>query len=572
MKNNRGYTLIEIIIAISLIIVIGTISVVSIKKTEQKPNEEKEEYLEKIKLDTAVYFENNKNLEKFEDLIISGDFQIIRIGDLIAEGLLDENSYNPITGNKNVDSKNDCVKVILNEDLNIDIVYEELNDEELKCKSPEKRQIDIHIKNNNNDTNKIVLDNSYDIYINNGTNLSQKISNGNYIKENFIDPGAVLRDETGKEYGEIVGNFSFNETTKEATYTYSIDESNPYYDRVTQKSVTRVVTYEDNSGPIILEYGYAYPENSYLYFDFPSYSGYMDFWTMYYNASNNYSIFDNRDGYKSFNLEEYYDYYYLDAFDWASNWYMYDQIEISDSSGNKTEYNIEIYQYYNEPPYVWYDDSYSYFYDYEIYVSNYEIYPFYDYIYVYDWDSEYYSYYYYLYDDYGNYYDAWNTSYLSPGSYTLYINAYDEYNWTSVSYDIYIDYYYYYDPWYDDYYDDYYYDDYYYDDYYCGDACIIEQMQQNSEAWWGASPEEQERLHEENEWLAGQLSGDAYYTDDGYWYTDDGSYLYGDNYYDSYYDSYYDPYYDSYYDPYYDYGYYDYYDYGYYDYYDCCWY
>ena len=30
----------------------------------------------------------------------------------------------------------------------------------------------------------------------------------------------------------------------------------------------------------------------------------------YYNASNNYSIFDNRDGYKSFNLEEYYDYYY----------------------------------------------------------------------------------------------------------------------------------------------------------------------------------------------------------------------------------------------------------------------
>lgn len=563
MKNKKGYTLIEVIIAISLIIVIGSISIISIKKTEDNPDEEKTKYVEKVKLDAAVYFENNKDIQKFANLTEVDDWAIIQLKDLIAEGLLDENLYNPERKVSSGDFEEDCVKIFLDDELNIDIEYPV----EGICKEQTKEQITenlsklyIYINKDNETTNIVTLEDSYNMYQKYGNAFS--LSDEDYIKENFVDPKAVIKDYDGNIYGTIEGEYSFNNTTKEVIYTYSVNESNMYYSRIDDKSVERRVKLKDSSGPIIIGYGYAYPENSYVYFDFPQYSGYMDFWTMYYNIRENYSTFDNKDGFNSFDLEEYYDYYYLDTFNWASNYYMFNQIELEDSNRNKTNYNIEIYPYYNEPPYIWYDESYNYFYDYEIYTSNNEIYPIYEHIYVDDWDSPYYSYYYYLIDDYGNYYDAWNTSYLSSGNYTLYIEAYDDYNWTSASYNIYIDYYYYYDPWYDPYYDPYYdsyYDPYYgYDDYYCGDACIIEQMQQNSEAWWGASPEEQDRLHEENEWLAGQLSGDTYYTDDGYWHNDDGSYLYGDDYYG--------------YDSYYDYGYDDYYDYGYYDYYDCCWY
>lgn len=560
--NKKGFTIIEILICVSLLASIALIGIVQIRKETKTDEKIKEEYTEALKLESGLLYDRYKTNEKFSGLVRENDWVIIQLGDLIDEGLLEETIYNPYRNTTVGDFREDCIKIILNKEL-----IPEIDPEPAECRGKTKEEIQvmlnenyfIHINQNDSITNKVVLEDSYDMLRNNGTSLINDIQNGNYIEENFIDPGVTIKNNNGLiiEGIDINVDYEYDEDKKAVLYTYSVDENSPKYDKFEIKSVTREVKYSDTDGPII-KYAYndwGYSEGDWIYFSFPTSSshGYMDFWSLYNYASSEYQTFDNYDGVNYFNLEDYYDYYYFETFDWISNYYMTDQIEVMDSVGNSRNYNIEISPYYNEPPYIYYDGP-TWMYDSDVYYSNGEIYPFYDHIYVEDSDSYYgASYYYYLYDNYGNYYYTYNNTYIPSGDYTLYIEAMDDYDYTYTLFDIYIDYYHYEEPYYGcEYYGtcDYYEPSYGYEPGYdyCDIAC---QMYNNSQEWWGASPEEQERLHQENEYLSQFLPDDTYYTPDGYWHNSDGSLLYDPA----------EPYYG--YDPGYGYGY----DPGY----DCCW-
>ncbi len=594
-SNKKGYTLIEIIVCILLIVLIGTISIIVVKKNEKTNDDLKVEYVEKIKLDTAVYVEKNKESTLFSGLNSPEDYTYIQLKDLINLGILDENLYNPIFNNSSKNLGHSLVRVFLDSESNIDIEYPTVYEEKIREELPEDtppeeiedkvkdeientlKNVFIHIRENNENGNKFIIPDSktmlnvIDSLVKDKTYKSsyyfyKALKEGDY--NTYNDPGYYLADAAGNIINTTENDWCI---TKEKIYsdkkkknwdnkwkyTYEICENSSIYNvykNVNSEDNIRIVEMVDNDAPLLLSESdnrefvsgvdYFNALDNYYY-------GYLDFWAMYYYSQAFY-VYDNYDG-ASYDVPD-----RLSSLNFTYDLLTQDLL-LTDSNNNSRIYTVDVALSYNEQPYVYYDGP-TYLYEYDIYYSNGEIYPFYDYIYAYDWDDNLEYTYYYLYDDYGNYYYPYDDTYIPTGNYTLSVEACDTYWYCDYqTYEIYVDYYYYEEPWYDDYYDDYY--DYGYDDYYCGDACIIEQMQQNSEAWWGASPEEQDRLHEENEWLAGQLSGDTYYTDDGYWYYDDGSYVYGDDYYNDYYG--------------YDYGYYDdyygyddyYYDYGY----DCCW-
>lgn len=577
MINKKGYTLIEIILSLSIIIIIGTITIITYKNFNKK-DDEKVQYVNAIKLESFVYVDNKKNDIKFSNLKDPNDFVYIQLKDLIDYGVLDENIYNPFTEVSTKNSYYSLVKIFLDDEKNLDIEYPTEYEEKIREEYPPEeveevinnslKEAIIHLNNNNDEGNQFVLPKSNEMLnvINelkmyrSSYYFYKDLYDGNY--NNYIDPGYYLSDY----YGNIIPTTnedwcvegpekiykSKNNWDGKWLYTYNICENSNIrnqYANIISTDNKRIVTMVDNDAPVLLsdndshEYESGIDSFQVLY----NYSGYLDFWSMYYFGSS-YYVFDNYDGYDDTSIQE-----RLESLNFTYNLLTKDMI-LRDSHNNIRTYNIDINLNYNEPPYIYYDGP-NYFYDYEIYYNNGEIYPIYDNIYVWDYDDNLEGQYYYLYSDNGDYYYPYDNKYISAGNYTLWIEAYDFVDYNYLATDIFIDYYYYYDPSYDDYdpwYDDYGYDDYGYDDYYCGDICIIEQMERNSDAWWGASDAERERLHEENEWLSGQLSGDVYYTDDGYWYNSDGSYLYGNDYYG------------------YDYYGYDYYGYDYYGY-DCCW-
>ncbi|HOP65530.1 MAG TPA: glycine-rich protein [Bacilli bacterium] len=125
MKQKKGFTLIEVIVTISLLALISTIILLSISSARDKHNEE--EWLDltaRIKSAASVYVDKSEGLKS---LIYSGTTVYVAVEDLLDSGLLDENYiYDPTDGVSVLDKENvvyQSVKVFLNANDAIEYVY-----------------------------------------------------------------------------------------------------------------------------------------------------------------------------------------------------------------------------------------------------------------------------------------------------------------------------------------------------------------------------------------------------------------------------------------------------------------
>lgn len=125
MKTKKGFTLIEVIVTISLMALISTIILLSISSARQKHNEEAWVKLTaRIKSATSAYIEDSEGLMS---LIYGGTTIYVPVADLLESGLLDENYIIDPTDGVNVLDKESTVyqnvKVFLNANDAIEYVY-----------------------------------------------------------------------------------------------------------------------------------------------------------------------------------------------------------------------------------------------------------------------------------------------------------------------------------------------------------------------------------------------------------------------------------------------------------------
>lgn len=293
MKSNKGFTLVEIIVCITLIVLIGTISFISIKLSDKNNKEKiKNEFINDIKAAANIFIETNQDVEKFQLLKNPGDYIFIQLKELVDIGLLDENEINPFENKTLKERKCDVAKVLLDNHSAISVefpvrVFENKSCDEIYQEMNIKTYIDL---NNNDEFNYVNMDSSDIIwakYIMEGLTF-ETIKYGDYYSDKYKinESSYVLRNyETGEEIPTTVADWDnecvfVNGTTDSLPYwecNYSLKESSKYYDNWLEKETKkRIVELRDNSAPILIE-----PINSN-----GSYSS-------FYYDQNNYGIFEN---------------------------------------------------------------------------------------------------------------------------------------------------------------------------------------------------------------------------------------------------------------------------------------
>lgn len=447
MKNNKkGFTLIEIIIAIVLIALIGTISIVTLTKKNKTENEEQIAYLEDIKLDATVYYENNKKEPKFSWLKYENDATCIRISDLIAEGILAAEKYNPYT--KKESGKQDAfIKIFIDADNNINVEYQE--DEKFcgSLKIPDDKKARIVLENNNEEANILYLNSSKDMfyYL---SNQGSKVYNLNDVIENIQigHENIYSEKELFKNYKDYFSEgFKLQTTDGEILETtpddwgiymeildfYSEEDDEDYYawcfkyylkkENIKKKyprveisdhdysddiiydedyniidNNVRIVTLGDNDAPVLLKEDGMGNIVEYEYSTYPLraiYSiseGKYDFNLAYQRAiGDKYFVFDNYDGLEE-NIK---DNYFSELAKTAITMMPYNH-KLIDTHNNKREYKLNIEYIKNQSPIIRYKGS-DYVKSSEIYWDNpngwygiYYIYPFYENIELYDPDGD----------------------------------------------------------------------------------------------------------------------------------------------------------------------------------------
>lgn len=120
MENKRGFTLIEIVVVVGLLALIGV--AIAFSANSLLKNQKEDEYENFIKrIESAANTYVTSNSEILEDLYTDKGYVIITIGDLIGEGLINQNTINPET-NEPIDF-DDIIKVSLTSTGAIDIEY-----------------------------------------------------------------------------------------------------------------------------------------------------------------------------------------------------------------------------------------------------------------------------------------------------------------------------------------------------------------------------------------------------------------------------------------------------------------
>ena len=97
MKRKKGFTLVELIVSISLLAIIGISIGVSLNKVNKNQNNnDKEVVISKIKSAADVYLSGNSTV--LNSLYTDKAYVLIKVSDLISEGLIDKNLTDPTTG------------------------------------------------------------------------------------------------------------------------------------------------------------------------------------------------------------------------------------------------------------------------------------------------------------------------------------------------------------------------------------------------------------------------------------------------------------------------------------------
>lgn len=358
MKNKKGFTLIEIIISISLIILIGILSIVFVNKDKLTEEEQIEKYKEKVILDSSVYFENNKDkLLKFKQLKNIGDYAVIQLKELIDNGLLEENLYNPIRKTSSRESDFDCLKVFINADGNIDIEYPYAgvceNKEEDEIAIIMKKGVFIHLSDENN--KELILPSSQEIYniYNLNVDIINDIQNGDYILKyyDFKAPSYELRTSDGitiatsNDY-EVWNNQGPTKKTENGTwskkweYVYEINENSDllkdYLIIESNKQKKIEIEQVDNSAPILVD------ANGNVQYDVISLNTYFSKQFERYKIEiEQYKSFDNYDGFIDIDISDNIEYDEKIEEHIFNNYLNTNYISLYDSSNNNNEYLID---------------------------------------------------------------------------------------------------------------------------------------------------------------------------------------------------------------------------------------
>lgn len=120
MKNKKGFTLIEIIISVFLIGIICLVCIVAIKKNNT--NKKFEKFIDDIKLSANVFAETKLSNDR-KKIIENGDSFYLQFSELIDNGLLDYNIYNPYSKLTIDDKRYDCFRLYKSDDNSIEIEY-----------------------------------------------------------------------------------------------------------------------------------------------------------------------------------------------------------------------------------------------------------------------------------------------------------------------------------------------------------------------------------------------------------------------------------------------------------------
>ncbi|MBQ3020652.1 MAG: prepilin-type N-terminal cleavage/methylation domain-containing protein [Bacilli bacterium] len=346
MNNKKGFTLIEIIICIGLIALIGTISVVTFTKLSDS-NKEKDKYVQGVKDATSVFIERTKFESRRVKITEAG--YLIQLKELVEEGLIKEETYNPFKEKSTSEVDYDCVKIYLDDNKNINVTYpvEE-------CKNMDAEDIALHLEKrvNLDVTNNVVVDllssdKVFETYSNGGYIDFSLIQSGNINSQYYnhydnasiftLTPGSslVTQEEIDEkvrplltstgyifvkedvESGKLLKTSDFNDIENRkwtVKATYDFDNSKGY--TIVDKNIVSDIVLNDNSAPFL------------LYTDYSEVSEHI-------NELNSYSIeyFDNFEGWLSWDDAKNKDFIKVNEIE--------RKIIVQDSSGNKTEYTFD---------------------------------------------------------------------------------------------------------------------------------------------------------------------------------------------------------------------------------------
>lgn len=125
MKNKKGFTLVEIIVVISLLALLSIILVISLNKVQKNSKENSwNKLVERIKSAADVYLE--KSPEYIKNVYYEAGVSYLSVNTLITEGLIDEEHLVDERDNKSIlekEEKYQYVKAYLNEDLALEYMY-----------------------------------------------------------------------------------------------------------------------------------------------------------------------------------------------------------------------------------------------------------------------------------------------------------------------------------------------------------------------------------------------------------------------------------------------------------------
>lgn len=127
MKNKKGFTLIELVIAIGLLSIFAITIGISLNRTfKSQKLKEQQEFVEKIKSSANLYATNNSNI--VNNLSKDKGFVTINIEDLTKDGYLSENTIDPKTNEKVDKSQKIKISYDANGTIKIDYPYDKEDD------------------------------------------------------------------------------------------------------------------------------------------------------------------------------------------------------------------------------------------------------------------------------------------------------------------------------------------------------------------------------------------------------------------------------------------------------------
>lgn len=319
-KNNKGFTLIEIIISISLIALLSVITIVLINKNDK--DKEKEKFLTTIESSSVVFLESIEVDGIIDNLRYPGDILYIQISELINSGLLDGELDDPFfLGTKLKDHVCEWVRAKLENDDTalLTVEYPVFNDIPVNIQRCEKleqkvKTPTINIVDNNsekfilyNDTETTFKNCGFDTHksIENPgcfpfnkdstKNLPEKVKN---YHDNFT---LTLRDYRGNTIKYLKENIKLENTINQNYITYKLSYNGDDYKGV--KSTEYVVKFKDNSAPALI-YGTDITDAEYKnkneILEFPVVKDGEEDFKLKYNPEKSVWRYDNKDGWETY--------------------------------------------------------------------------------------------------------------------------------------------------------------------------------------------------------------------------------------------------------------------------------